>query len=118
MKVTLKPLSQIISEGTCRIKMDDDVVTNIEDNRNGWNIGKSMIKNYWKDCNRVLEYSGPIDIKTSFSFGGYAFSSHWIEKVEPVVPESYLIAIKDRIYEVDVETDGSVFRIIKSYQRR
>ena len=118
MKVTLKPLSQIIKESGGTVTMTDDVVTNIEDNRNGWHIGKSMIKNYWKDCNRVLEYSGPIDIKTSFSFGGYAFSSHWIEKVEPVVPESYLIAIKDRIYEVDVETDGSVFRIIKSYQRR
>ena len=119
MKVTLKPLSQIIKESGGNITMTDDVVTNIEDNRNGWHIGKTMIQFYWKNCKRVLEYSGPLDITKSFSFGGYAFSSHWIESVEPIAPETYLITIEDRIYEVDVDRSGGnqVFKVLKSYKR-
>jgi len=118
MKVTLKPLSEIIFAGSCIINMDDDIVTNIIDKRNGWCIGKDMIRKYWKDGKRVIKYSGPLDITKSFSFGGYAFSSHWVESVEPIAPETRLINIGSRVYEVDTATDGKVFTILKSYQRR
>ena len=123
-EVTLHPLDRIMRDcGTdMSFLMEGPKVTYINDERVNNAITDDMIREYWvsKNGQFIIDDDDKKHLKSGvlFRHNIFNFYSLWVDKVEPIAPETYLITLGSRVYEVDANTDGNVFRILKSYQRK